>query len=348
MEKKFLFIGMAAAVMLTGCSNDETMDVAQNKTAIEFSGFVNKSVRATDATTANLEAFTVSVLEKDGENFSRPMLRDVKKVSGEWTYSPTIFWEHGSNYKFVAYAPKSDNVAFTAPTKFDEDGSIAFTNTGDEDLIYATDATYETTAVSTENQCPAAINFTFNHLLSRVKFAFTNAMEDHSELKVTNVTITNSNTKGNVTLGTSASWALAEDNTPASLVFGNLQYADEATALAYNEEAATDHKYVMPVLAEDQAYTVTFTIERTHAGLTDTYNHSVTIPANAVTWAAGNSYLFTATINSENIDSDPENPDFCEIMFTATVTEWQDANWEQEGTEIPGYEVPGEEGTQGE
>ena len=91
MEQKFLFIGMAAAVMLTGCSNDETMDVAQNKAAIEFSGFVNKNVRATDATTTNLEAFTVSVLEKDGENFSQPMLRDVKKAGGEWTYSPTIF-----------------------------------------------------------------------------------------------------------------------------------------------------------------------------------------------------------------------------------------------------------------
>ena len=48
MKKNLFFVGIAAAAMLASCSNDETMDIARNSQAIQFSSFVNKTTRATD------------------------------------------------------------------------------------------------------------------------------------------------------------------------------------------------------------------------------------------------------------------------------------------------------------
>lgn len=49
----------AVGMLLASCSSDDTVEMANNKNAIQFKGFVNKSTRATDLTTASLEAFKV-------------------------------------------------------------------------------------------------------------------------------------------------------------------------------------------------------------------------------------------------------------------------------------------------
>lgn len=56
--KKLLFIGLAATAMLASCSNDETVEMAQQN-AIAFDGFVNKSTRGidNDITTENIADF---------------------------------------------------------------------------------------------------------------------------------------------------------------------------------------------------------------------------------------------------------------------------------------------------
>lgn len=354
MEKKFLFIGMAAAVMLTGCSNDETMDVAQNKAAIEFSGFVNKSVRgaADDFVTDKLLSFHVSSRQKTAEGaVSEARERTVARenAQSDWAYNPLMYWEDGSNYSFVAYAPEKANVVFTAGNEFEEEttpAKIDFTNDGVTDLIYGVDNSYITTPVEHVETGHAPVSFTFNHLLSRVKFEFTNALEDKSELKVTNVTITNANSKGVATLAETATWAVSEGNAATSLSFGNapMEEAEEAT-FGPTESAATDHMYMIPLACPDNGqYTVTFTIERDYEGLKDTYEHSVKIPA-SVTLAAGNSYCFTAEINAENITGGGEdNPPLCPIEFTVSeVKGWTDFN----ATPVE-FPSTGEEGTQGE
>ena len=324
--KKALLMGFAAVAMLASCSNDETTGKAVKGNAIQFDGFVNKSVKGVDddITNDNFASFQVWGLMSKGEQTGNPFDgTTVTKSGSDWTYTTPVYWENGYNYSFVAIAPAGFGT-FNAPTTVGQYGSIDFTNDGETDLIYDVNGEHASKAVSTEGQCPAAIDFTFNHLLSRVKFTFTNAMDDGSTINVTGVTITNANTKATATLGATATWALADDNAPAALNFGDVLLDAEATDYAPGAAKATDHKYMIPATSADQKYVVTFVVTRHHSGVTDQYNHEVEIPA--VTMEQGKSYKFTAELNAQNITGgdpdDPDNPQLCPIQFTATVSDW--------------------------
>lgn len=331
-------MAVAAVAMLASCSNDETTGKAVNGNTIKFDGFVNKSVKgaANDLNSTTFTSFQVWSLMSKGDQTGTPFVgTTVTKSGSEWTYNGNVYWENGYNYSFVAIAPAGFGT-FNAPNTVGQWGSIDFENgEGTTDLIYDVDGTYATSAVSTEGQCPRPINLTFNHLLSRVKFAFENAMDDGSTINVTAVKITNANTKATATLGETATWALAADNSTASLTFGNVILDDPATDYAAGVTKATDHKYMIPATSADQKYTVTFTVTRNHSGVTDQYHHEVELPA--VTMEQGKSYQFVAELNAQNITGgdpdDPNNPELCPIKFTAEVDEW-DAFGD---TEVPGY-----------
>lgn len=320
-------MAVAAVAMLASCSNDETTGKAVNGNTIKFDGFVNKSVKgaANDLNSTTFTSFQVWGLMSKGDQTGTPFVgTTVTKSGSEWTYNGNVYWENGYNYSFVAIAPAGFGT-FNAPNTVGQWGSIDFENgEGTTDLIYAIDGTYATSAVSTEGQCPRAINLTFNHLLSRVKFAFENAMDDGSTINVKDVTITNANTKATATLGETATWALAADDSTARLAFGNVILDDPATDYAAGVTKATDHKYMIPSTSADQKYTVTFTVTRNHSGVTDQYNHEVELPA--VTMEQGKSYQFVAELNAQNITGgdpdDPDNPQLCPIQFTATVSDW--------------------------
>ena len=329
--KKVFLMAVAAVAMLASCSNDETTGKAVNGNTIKFDGFVNKSVKgaANDLNNTTFTSFQVWGLMSRGEQTGTPFVgTTVTKSGSEWTYNGNVYWENGYNYSFVAIAPAGFGT-FNAPDKVGEYGSIDFENgEGTTDLIYDIDDYYVTNAVSTEGSCPAAIKFTFNHLLSRVKFAFKNGMDDGSTINVTGVTITNANTKATATLGETAAWALAKDNTTGNLTFGNVLLDGQATDFAAPESKATDHKYMIPAISDGQKYTVTFTVTRHHSGVTDQYEHTVELPE--ITMEQGKSYNFTAELNAQNITGgdpdDPDNPQLCPIQFTATVSNWDGFN----------------------
>lgn len=320
-------MAVAAVAMLASCSNDETTGKAVNGNAIQFDGFVNKSVKgaANDLNNTTFNSFQVWGLMSKGEQTGHPFVgTTVTKSGSNWTYTTPVYWENGYKYSFVAIAPAGFGT-FNAPDKVGEYGSIDFENgEGTTDLIYDIDGTHATSPVSTEGQCPRVINLTFNHLLSRVKFAFKNAMDDGSTINVTDVKITNANTKATATLGETATWELADNNAPAALNFGDVLLDAEATDYAPGAAKATDHKYMIPATSAGQKYTVTFDVTRHHSGVTDQYNHVVEIPA--VTMEQGKSYKFTAELNAQNITGgdpdDPDNPQLCPIQFTATVSDW--------------------------
>ena len=336
--KKVFLMAVAAVAMLASCSNDETTGKAVKGNAIQFDGFVNKSVKgaANDLNNTTFNSFQVWGLMSKGEQTGHPFDgTTVTKSGSDWTYTTPVYWENGYKYSFVAIAP-ADFGTFNVPSTVGEYGSIDFENgNGTTDLIYDIDATYATNAVSTTTACPGAIGFTFNHLLSRVMFEFKNAMDDNSTINVTGVTITNANTKATATLGATATWALADDNAPAALNFGDVILDAEATDYAAGAAKATDHKYMIPATSADQKYTVTFVVTRHHSGVTDQYNHEVELPV--VAMKQGKSYKFTAELNAQNItggDPDaPDNPQLCPIKFIATVSNWA----EFDDTEVPGY-----------
>ena len=327
--KKVFLMAVAAVAMLASCSNDETTGKAVKGNAIQFDGFVNKSVKgaANDLNNTTFTSFQVWGLMSKGEQTGKPFDgTTVTKSGSDWTYTTPVYWENGYKYSFVAIAPAGFGT-FNAPRTVGEYGSIDFENgEGITDLIYAIDGTYATNAVSTTTTCPGPIGFTFNHLLSRVMFEFKNAMDDNSTINVTGVTITNAKTKATATLGATATWALAADDSTASLAFGDVLLDADSTDYAPGAAKATDHKYMIP--ATSQKYTVTFVVTRHHSGVTDQYNHEVEIPA--VTMEQGKSYKFTAELNAQNITGgnpgDPDNPQLCPIQFTATVSDWDGFN----------------------
>lgn len=306
--KKLFIMGLAAmGLALTACNSDETVEMAKGN-AIGFKTFVNNSTRAAnDVTTDGLEAFKVwGLMSKDGQTGTPFVAKDVTKENGTWSYAPPVYWEKGYAYSFVALAP-NDAYTFTAPTAINNWGSLTFENgNGETDLIYAA-AKKETVE---GNGCPAPVDLTFNHMLSRVRFQFENGMADGSKLTVTDVKINDAYTSGTATLAeqlAGLSWTTGQ--TTGALEFGN------AAAMEKDAKEATGHKYMIPAT---KAYNLTFTVTRVHHGVTDTYNHTVTLPETEM--KQGLSYQFVATLTAQNINPDEE---LCPITFTAEVKGWE-------------------------
>lgn len=311
MKKNLFLIGLAAIGMLfTSCSNDETVEVAKNQNGIQFKSFVNNSTRATDLTTANLTDFQVWGIMKKDNQIGKPFVgTQVTKAGGAWSYGVPVYWEKGYQYSFVAVAPADAFDMVEAPADYQDYGKVQFNNgRGDTDLLWAFN---DKGLVTWDGDvCPAAVDLTFNHMLSRVRFNFVNAMDDGSLLTVKDVTITNACTDGTVQLiadNAGLEWAAIGN---AALLF------DDAaeTGFAQNAACTTGHKYMIPTT---KAYNVTFKVEREHNGVVDTYEHSVNLTE--MEMESGKSYQFKAEFTAQNI-----NPDgaLCPIVFEPTVNEW--------------------------
>ena len=314
--KKFLFLGIAATAMLASCTKDEMVEV-NPQNAIGFETFVNKSTRVTDVTTTNLEAFWVygwRTKETTTETTTEQIFnaQAVTANNGTCTYSPLQYWVGGYNYTFEAIAPQSDNnsVTFNAANGA---STITFVSNSETDLIYAA-GSQDLTSTTNLTKTPEAVGLVFNHLLSRVKFSFVNGFPEESDVKltVTNVKINNAGTTAIYTPSTG--WA-------AATLFSDVEFASTAVANIPGEQSAeTEHKYLIP--ADIKNYTVSFTVEMTQGGVTDTFNHTVTLSTestDALVLAAGQSYDLTATLDAQNINP---NGDLFPIEFTATVTPW--------------------------
>lgn len=310
--KKLFVMTLAATAMLASCSSDDTMEVPQSKSAITFAAFVNKSVRATDATLANLDSISVYGW-RDADCIFNKQIVTVDTV-GKGTYTPVQYWQAGHTYSFEAVAPTSvDGASFTAQRT---GGSFNYTNNASIDLLYAKAADVTTASPLADN--PGAVHFTFKHLLSRVKFTFNNtfAATDAAKITISNVKITNAYANGTITPAADGAAWVVSNNT--------LQVAfDEASTDALKDLAAntgtgaTTPMYLIP--ATSPSYNVTFDVTLNQNGATTTYHHTATI---TTTMAMGMSYNFVANINASNVDPDNE---LFPIEFTAEVEDWVNA-----------------------
>lgn len=314
--KKFLFLGFVATAMLASCTNDEMVEM-NPQNSIGFEMFVDKSTRAAeDVTTANLTAFEVYGWRTKATTTEQIFnAQAVTASNGECTYTPLQYWVGGYAYTFEAVAPKSGekNVTFTASKGA---STITFVSDSETDLIYAAGSKDLT---STENltSAPDAVELTFNHLLSRVKFSFVNGFPANSDvtLTVTDVKITNAGTTAVYTpSATPPAWAAA--SATGEVTFASTDVANVASG---NTAAETEHKYLIPYEVKD--YTLTFTVTMAQGGVEDTFNHSVNLSTESLVLLAGYSYDFTATLNADNINPDG---DVYPIVFTANVTDWND------------------------
>lgn len=326
--KKIFLIGLTAAAMTASCSNDETVEMAQQK-AISFSNaFVNNGTRSIvdpSFTTKNLTDFAVYGFTQNGQIFNG---EKVSKGGNAWSYDNVQYWVPGNTYTFGAIAPYSvaANVSKVAlpenATKVEME--VAFTNTDAKqvDLLHA--APSQITGVTATYTTP--VSMTFNHQLSKVKFSFANAVGAGYNVKVSNVKITDAFKEGTLTVAAAGNtWDKQTDKT-LELNFGNV-VADDATAdeAAVIANAATLESYnekLMIPMGNTAKYTVTFTAELFKDNVPlGIYNHRVEIKN--VEFKLGYCYNFKASLTDKNITGQDElNP----IVFDVKkVEDWNQA-----------------------
>lgn len=330
-------IGLAATAMLASCSNDETVEMAQQK-AIGFSNaFVNNGTRSIvdpSFTTKTLEDFAVYGFTQAGQIFKGDKVYKGGSASTGWSYDVLQYWVPGNTYTFGAIAPHSvatnvSDVALPENAKKVE-MTVAFTNTNADqvDLLHAEPAQIAGTEVTETYKTP--VSMTFRHQLSKVKFSFENAVGEGYNVKVSNIKIMDAYTNGTLTVAANGNTWSAQANNTLGLDFGNV-VADDATAdeAAVIANAATLESYnekLMIPMDATATYTVTFTAELYQGDvLLGSYNHEVKIEN--VEFKLGYCYDFKASLTHENITDKPLNP----IEFDVTnVEDWNETDIDQE------------------
>lgn len=329
--KKIFLIGLTAAAMMASCSNDETVEMAQQK-AISFSNaFVNNGTRSVmdpSFTTDKLTDFAVYGFTQNGQIFNGDMVSKGGTASTGWSYANLQYWVPGNTYTFAAIAPHRvaahvSNV--TLPTGAAKvEMKVAFTNTDADqvDLLHAEPA--QITGVTASYTAP--VSMTFNHQLSKVKFSFQNSVGEGYNVKVSNVKITDAFKEGTLTVAaTGNTWGGQTDKT-LELNFGNVVANASSTEASAIANAATLESYnekLMIPMGSSAIYTVTFTAELYKGDvLLGTYNHRVEIKN--VEFKLGYCYDFKASLTHKNITAEDElNP----IEFKVTkVEDWNKAD----------------------
>lgn len=322
--KKIFLIGLTAAAMMASCSNNETVEMAQQK-AIGFSNaFVNNGTRSVvdpSFTTSTLKDFAVYGFTQKGQIFNG---EKVSKGGTAWSYDNVQYWVPGNTYTFGAIAPYSvaGNVSnVTLPTGATKVGmEVAFTNTDADqvDLLHAAPA--QITGVTPTYTTP--VSMTFNHQLSKVKFSFQNSVGEGYNVKVSNVKITDAFKEGTLTVAAAGNTWGGQTNKNLELNFGNV-VADasttEASVIAYAATLESYNEKLMIPMGSSAIYTVTFTAELFKDNVSlGIYNHRVEIKN--VEFKLGYCYNFKASLTHKNITGPDElNP----IEFTvASVKNW--------------------------
>ena len=283
-------LGLAVAAM-TSCSNDELMEVNTNN-VITFESHVNKGTRAVTPTDANLSSFYVF------GNYSTEAAADYAKVAfnniqvGK-NANTGVAWTEGV-YRFGAYATKN---ASDKLTKASYDASVAphgqltFTDyevSQDCDLVAAIESV-DNAPMNNEQ-----VNLTFKHMLSQVKFKFTNTANGY-KMVITELNLKNVATKGTcVYNNTGASW------TPAGTVATH-SYTCDGTRYEFGGAPFTSESFFVIPDQEFTSITATVNVDFYDNGgskvSTKTYNANVQL-TDGKKWKAGTIYQYTADISA--------------------------------------------------
>lgn len=315
--KKIFLMGLATAAMLASCSQDETVEMAQNTRAISFSNaFVDNATRSVVDPSFKKETlgnFAVYGFTQSGQIFDGVEVTSADNGS-TWTYSPEQYWVEGNQYAFAAIAPASvsvsdETLSGTSVDDYKVEMKVSFTNDGKTDLLYANGGAFNADETFMASIQP--VSLTFKHQLSKVKFSFKNNVSGAYNIKVTDVKITDAKSTGTLTVSAAPenAWS-GVGGDPLELSFGAAGIDDVSTAdaIAFGTEVETYNEQLMIPTASTESYNVTFTVELLNGDVTmGTYNHTATI--SGVELKLGYCYDFAAELNADNIVVDPDDPD---------------------------------------
>lgn len=299
---KKIFFAAIALVALASCAKEEFVSV--NRQAISFGeAFVDNATRADYSDGQDLTTFDVfgTVTGTAGTVNIFAGIPVTGTVGADtWSYDQQYaqYWIPGADYNFAAVVDadgvgtSTDTATYGMPTTLT---STADATTGvRNDLLYA-EAHVEDAAA---NQ--GVVDFTFFHLLSKVRFTVTSTAQGGyyhevtgisvSSFKTATFTLDNAITPGTIDGGT---WAADTADTNALSV----PFADIAEVSSTNGTTGVSNADMLLVPTAD-TYNVTFTVEL-YKGTTKLGTETKTIPVEK-DLVKGNAYNFTIACSVGN------------------------------------------------
>ncbi len=208
---------MLAVAAVTACAKDEAISI--DRQAIGFGNpFVENAVRA-DYSGNLIKSFKVyGTVTGNGNTVTlyngATVTRGNATYGSPFTCTQTEYWVPNCSYAFQAVvdgAIADGKIAYTVGQDSDNDGI--------SDLLYATAAaTTNATATPLGDIANDCVVFTFEHLLSKVGFTFTNTTGGKYSYNVTGVSFTDHDSTGTYTIGTG--WDTTVSKSATALSFG--------------------------------------------------------------------------------------------------------------------------------
>ena len=311
---KKLFVTAFAFASIIACNKVEQIGPKANPEIAFGDSFVEIKTRADEGTpaeedylltTANINAFDVWAFMDDTDAMVLNEKRVTKTEEG-WEYENLQYWLGGHTYYFGAIAPvDKDNISInTSGANTYGLGEITFTNLdGKDDLVYASKA------VKTEediiNNDPGKVSLQFAHLLSKVKFTFTNGFTtDNTKITIKNLKM-NAPKAGTLNLAqqdwwSNNAWVVTEEG--LTLDFGDVNGGEKMGPVV-----TADCAHELLTIPDDatRTYTITFDVAL-YMGTYETPAYSVTrtVKLTDQELKIGKNYNFKATIGPENIHPD--------------------------------------------
>lgn len=310
MKKRILTVAVAA-LALSACSKNETVEVADSN-LIGFNAFVGNATRAglpvdqQFGSSRNISQFFVF-----GNTATETVFDEVRvyNQNNQWVYDELKQWQNGQTYKFVAYSVTDKN---GLPA---ERGTASF-NYADHVLSidnYESNDNYQrdlVVAASTEDLKSANVQvpFIFKHALAMIKFTLGSSLGDKNPITITDFKVEGMHTTGDVTVTVGAT------GEEATIAWTN--QAVEDPAVPFTDDTWTQVTTTIPVASDEFVVipqnlsgniTVTFTASVVGLG-EKTLTATIANPI----WEVGKRYNYSATITGLDLDV---------IEFAAPVVE---------------------------
>lgn len=349
MKQKILYLAVAALAM-TACSQDETLDINQGK-GIGFRTSADKITRGTETTNANITNIYVTALTEDGSKYFADQL--FGKDGSTFTSDPLYYWPAEGELTFHAYAPSATDIGVSPSFSKDGDNKLeGFTPqeeiTSQVDLIYAT-----ATGSKTDNEA-SGVELKFDHMLSQVSIKAKNSNSNYI-YKVKGVKIGKPVSKGDLDFDTKI-WTPGADKAIYTVTYDTERTLSETAQNLMESEG--DNAMLIPQKltawdpdndGENQnnnAYLSVLVQITTKDGAKiypATQEYGWAAVGIDTEWDMGKHYIYTLdfTKGAGNVDPegpDPENPDPDDpfepggpilgdpIKFTVIVSPWTEAN----------------------
>ena len=321
--KKLFTLALAFAA-LASCNTVETLESTPAGQIAFDNSFVEIKTRESvdpSITTATIDAFDVWAIMDANTGVVFEGERVSKGEDGVWSYSNLQYWMAPHNYYFFAVAPVDDANITVDASEINPYGigKISFVNEkGSCDLLYTEKEIFSDEAFV---NAPQKVSLQFGHLLSKLKFSFTNRFpNENSYIVVKNITITDAPKLGEIALNvnTDIAWQTTAGETTA-LVFGDVEGA-KRLAVGESGDCATQ---CLTIPADNtRRYNIEFDVELYNGDQLGMTSHKV-VKLEGQAFEIGKQYALQADITPDNIADKALQPIEFDVI---TVNSWVDGD----------------------